>query len=65
MMLSQTDQERVLALLGTVRPPRGGAGKVTVTLTLNFAPGGSLHRLQYGITEESDVPALAKSGTVR
>ncbi len=64
-MLSEQDTHRVVALLGTVRPPRGGAGKVTVTLTLNFAPGGAVHRLQYGIAEESDVPPLAKSHSVR
>lgn len=64
-MLGQNDTSRVVALLGTVKPPRGGAGKVMVTFTLNFAPGGILHRLQYGIAEEGDVPPLAKSTLVR
>lgn len=64
-MLSAQDQHRVVQLLQTVKAPRGGAGKVIVTFTLNFAPGGTLHRMQYGIGEEGDVPPLAKSPTVR
>lgn len=55
-MLASAEQQRVLNLLKTITPPRSGAGKVSVTFVLNFAPGGLLHRLQYHVGEEGDVP---------
>jgi hypothetical protein len=63
--MTSEDITRVRMVLESIKPPRGGAGKVSVTFTLNFAPSGVLHRMQYGILEESDVPPLAKSQSVR
>ncbi len=64
-MISVQDQERILALLHTLPRPKGGSGKVQVLLTFNIAPGGTVHRIQYEVSETGDLPTLAKVAAVR